>query len=83
MNEKIGKYIKGVKSKDLGIETVQKSKHPHAFISSRDHLKYSMIKSPPFTFYLPPQSEDSTFLFDTMAMVLSKKFPYIKEFNHL
>ena len=83
LNYEIGKYIKGVNSKNLGLEVVLKSSHPHAYVSSRDHLLYSMIKSPPNTFYLPPQSEDATFLVDTMAMVMNKKFPYIKQFNDL
>ena len=79
----IGKYIKAVDSKNLGIEVVFKSNRPHAFVSSRDHLMYAKIKSPPNAFYLPPQTEDSTFLTDTMAMVMNKKFPYIKPFNDL
>ena len=83
MNYEIGKHIKGVKSKDLGFEMVIKSKHPHAFVSSRFNLLYYIIKSPRNLFYLPPQSEDATFLVDTITMVMSKKFPYIKQFNNL
>ena len=62
---------------------VIKSKHPHAFVSARMNLLYNITKSSPNSFYLPPQSEDATFLVDTMTMVMSKKFLYIKEFNNL
>ena len=83
LNYEIGKHIKNVNSKNLGIDVVLKSSHPHAYVSSRDHLMYAMIKSPSNEFYLPPQTEDSTFLVDTMAMIMNKKFPYIKQFNEL
>ena len=62
---------------------VIKSKHPHAYVSSKINLLYNIMKLPPNTFYLPPQSEDATFLVDTKTMVMSKKFPYIKQFNNL
>ena len=83
MNYEIGKHIKGVKSKDLGIELVIKSEHPHAFVSTRINLLYYIIKSPRNTFYLPSQSEDTTFLVDAITMVMNKKFPYFKQFNNL
>ena len=62
---------------------VVKSKHPHAFVSPRVNLMHRIILSPPNTFYLPPESEDATFSLDPISMVMSKKFPYIKQFNHL
>ena len=60
-----------------------KSKHPHAFVSSKFNLLYKIMISPPNSFYLPPQSEDSTFLVDIITMVMRKKFLYIKQFNNL
>ena len=62
---------------------VLKSKHPHAFIGFRDDLMFYLIKSPPNSYYLPPENKDTTFFVDTIGMVMSKKFPYIKEFNIL
>ena len=62
---------------------VLKSKHPHAFVLSKISLLYNIMKSPPNLFYLPPQSEDATFLVETITMVMRKKFPYIKHFNNL
>ena len=62
---------------------VIKSKHPHAFVSSKMSLLYNIMKLPPNLFYLPPQSEDAAFWVDTKTMVMRKKFPYIKQFNNL
>ena len=62
---------------------VIKSKHPHAFVLLRISLLYNIMKSPPNLFYLSPQSEDVNFYFNTLSMAMRKKFPYIKEFNHL
>ena len=42
-----------------------------------------MLQSPQNTFYMPPENEDATFLYDIMTMVMNKKFPYIKQFNDL
>ena len=58
-----------------------KSRHPHAFVLSRDYLMYALIKFPPNTYYVPSQTEDATFLVDYKSMVKNKKFPYIKQFN--
>ena len=62
---------------------VLKSKKPHAFISSRDHLIYSILSNPPNSFHLPPETQDSTLIVDTMAMAINKNFPFIKQVNHL
>ena len=62
---------------------VIKSKHPHAFVLSKIDLLYHIIKLPRNLLYLPPKSEDATFLVDAITMVMRKKFLYIKQFNNL
>lgn len=62
---------------------MKNSLHPHAFVSTRDHLNYGMLKNGPNSYYMPPLSEDSTFFVDCMGMAISKQFPYKNEFNFL
>ena len=81
----IGKHIKGVNSRELAIQMVLKSKHPHAFVLSRISLTFLMLKSQSHlnTYYIAPQTESATFWVDYGSMVINKKFPYIKQFNDL
>ena len=72
-----------IDSEEEGFKLVRRSKKNLAFISTIDSLEYHIILSPPNTYYLPPQSEDSIFFSDTMAMVMHKNFHNIKEFDHL
>lgn len=72
-----------VASKKMGLELVLDKQNPHAFISTIDHLIYTMLLSPPNTFHLPPQSEDATFFIDTMSMVINKEFRFRRQFDSL
>ena len=81
----IGKHIKGVNSRESAIEMVLKSKHPYAFVLTRISLKFLMLQSQSHlnTYYIPPHTEEATFWVDYKSMIMSKKFPYIKQFNNL
>ena len=79
----IGKHIKGVNNNESAIQMALKSKHPHAYVSSRINLKFLMLQSHLNEFYLPPQTESATFWVDYGSMVINKKFPYITQFNDL
>jgi hypothetical protein len=79
----IGKLLKPVQTLSDGIDIVKNSSKAHAFISSREHLTYSIIEKGREYFYLPPQTEESTFNLDTMGIAMQKEFKYKREFNKL
>ena len=85
LSYEIGKHIKGVNRRESAIQMVLKSKHPHAYVTSRINLKFLMLQSQSHLnqFYLPPKTEGATFWVDFGSMVINKKFPYIKQFNDL
>jgi hypothetical protein len=79
----IGKLLEPVQTLSDGIDIVKNSSKAHAFISSREHLTYSIIEKGRQYFYLPPQTEESTFNLDIMGIAMQKEFKYKREFNKL
>jgi len=62
---------------------VRNSSKPYAFISTRDHLEYEMLRFGKKLFHIPPQTEDSTVYFGRIAIAMQKEFQHKKEFNKL
>jgi len=72
-----------VDSITTGIDLVKTSAKPHAHIGTRDYLYYCMLKFGKKLFHLPPQTQDSAFSLDLMAIAMRKGFKYKKQFNKL
>jgi hypothetical protein len=81
--QEIGRLIKPVKDKSMGLSIVSNSSKPHAFISTRDHLTAGVLRFGEKSFHLPPPGEESSIFFDIMAIALQKDFKYKEEFNRL
>jgi len=79
----IGKLLKPVQTLSDGINIVKNSSKAHAFIASREYLTYSIIEKGREYFYLPPQTEESTFNLDIRGIAMQKEFKYKREFNKL
>jgi len=45
VHRELGKYLKPVKTKEIGLETVKNSTKPHAFIITRDLIDYEVLRS--------------------------------------
>ncbi len=72
-----------MKNAEEGIALVNSSQKPHAFISTREHLTHLMLINGQNYFYLPPQTEESTFNLDIMAIAMHKEFKYKNQINKL
>jgi hypothetical protein len=66
-----------------GINLVKNSSKAHAFISNRNSLYYSKLEFGQKLFHLPPQTQDSDFRLDLIAIAMRKDFEYKKQFNRL
>jgi len=65
------------------IDLIKKSAKAQAYISNRDDLYYGLLRFGPIIFYLPPQTQDSAFNLDLLAIAMRKDFQYKKQFNRL
>lgn len=80
----IHQHMKGIKTKEYGLHLVaNETTLPHAFITSRHFLSTAVLENPPDTFYLPPQTEDSTLFIDPMGMAIAKNFNWTAEFQRV
>jgi len=59
-----------VRSKNIGFEIVRNGTKAFAFVSTRDQLINGMLRLEPESFYLPLQSQESTFNLYIMVIVL-------------
>ncbi len=66
-----------------GLDIVRHSTKPFAFISTRDHLSDGILRTGFKSYYLPPETQESTLTHALMAIALQKKCKYKKEFNEL
>jgi hypothetical protein len=83
VHQELGKFLKPVESKSLGLDIVRNSTNSYAFISSRDHLVDGMLRFGEKSFHLPPASDESSLFLDIMAIALPKHCRIIKEINYL
>ncbi len=75
--------MKPVQNANMAINKLKNSTKAYAFITSREQLIYSMLENGPQNFYLPPDSDESTFSLDIMAIATHKQFKFKKQFNKL
>ncbi|CAG2181266.1 unnamed protein product, partial [Oppiella nova] len=81
--QEIGELIQPVRNKDEGLNIVVNASKPHAYISTRDHLYYGLLKFGPKVIRLPPYTEESTVFLDVMAIAMHYDFQYKDVFNKL
>ncbi|CAG2114560.1 unnamed protein product [Medioppia subpectinata] len=81
--KEIGELIKPVADKEKGLDIVRIATKPHAYVSTRDHLYYGLLKFGPKVFHLPPPTQESTVFLDVMAIAMQCEFPHKQIFNKL
>jgi len=52
------------------IDLIKKSAKAQAYISNRDDLYYGLLRFGPIIFHLPPQTQDSAFNLDLLAIAM-------------
>jgi len=60
-----------------------RSAKAHAYIGNGDFLYYNILRLGQNLFHLPPQTPDSIFSLDLIAIAMRKDFKYKKQFNRL
>ena len=54
---------------------------PNGFVESQQFINYHQGINGPHSFYIPAQTEESTFFMDFTAMAYSRSFQYSFEFD--
>jgi hypothetical protein len=62
---------------------VKNSSKAYAFIAFKEFLVYQILKNGPEFFYLPPQTDESSFSLQLVGIAMHKEFKFKKQFNKL
>ena len=82
MYRKIGELAKIKNTNEECLDDVM-HKDYMAFVESQHFLNFYLDKYGPRSFFMPPQTEQSTFFMDFNAIAYSRSFLYIKQFDEV
>ena len=81
--KELGKLLVAVRNKDEGLNIVINGQKPSAYISSRDHLFYGLLRNGSKFIHLPPPTQEATLFVDVMGIAFQNDFEHRHNFNKM